>query len=403
MVVAVVAMALGSVMSAPAAAQPPPEGVLTSVRDVAATAQGTCALLGDHRVVCWGSDGSGQRGDGPPTGDALHPVPVLDAAGIEPLGDVAQLAAGESHVCALTWHGEIWCWGRNQRGQLGDGTRDDRELPVQVTGIDPAALDNGMATIAAGGATTCVIQRPQGILRCWGRINASATPKVIRNAAGTAPLHPVVAAGVGDGHVCAVLDGGQARCRGANHFGQLGNGTQDLSLRPVVVKNGSGSGPLRRGLRIAGGSLHTCAVLETSQVRCWGAGAGGRLGYGGGRPQWLPVPVMVQGAVRQRLGGVVSVHPSTLHTCALSLRRAWCWGVNSFGNLGDGTLDDHARAAPVSLPDGAGRLWDLAVGSAHGCVIVESRRLWCWGDNARGQLGDGTTTDRLEPVPVTLS
>jgi len=298
------------------------------------------------------------------------------------------LAAGFKHTCALTATGGVKCWGGNASGELGDGTRDDRPTPVAVSG-----LESGVAAIAAGtsGAHTCA-RTTAGALECWGRnregqlgdgtIHNRLTPGTVSGLG-----RAVAAVAAGGSHTCALTVGGGVKCWGRNTRGQLGDGTQTDRSTPVDV-SGLGTGVAA----IAAGAYHTCALTTTGAVKCWGENASGQLGDGTKVVRSTPVAVSGLG------GRVAAVGANAFHTCVLmTTGSVQCWGWNRFGQLGDGTLID--RLTPVAV-SGLSGVAGIATGEFHNCARTRAGALKCWGWNGQGQLGDGTMKRRLSPVAV---
>jgi alpha-tubulin suppressor-like RCC1 family protein len=354
---------------------------LNSASPIAAGGEHTCALNGPSGVECWGKNDHGQLGDGT---NNDSPVPV----GVGGLGSqVKSLAAGLNHTCALTTAGGVKCWGRNDKGQLGNGTTTDSNTPVNV--VD---LESGVTAIAAGAEHTCAVAS-SGVVRCWG---SNANGQLGNGGAGGIKSTPVTVSGLsngvraiagGDSHTCAVLLSGDVRCWGLNASGQLGDGTTTASSFPVSVVGLSipyGS--------VAAGSGHTCAVSLVGTVRCWGRNVEGQLGDGTNNSS--PTPVSVAG-----LSQVRSIAAGAYHTCASTVAGApYCWGENARGQVGDGTtLDSNAPVAVSGLDNGAAA---VAGGSEHSCALLITGTARCWGQNQAGQLGDGTKTDSSVPVVV---
>ena len=208
----------------------------------------------------------------------------------------------------------------------------------------------------------------------------------------------------GEQHTCALLTSGQARCWGINHHGQLGNGTTTDSMRPVVVLDPEGSGPLTDITRLSAGWARTCALLVSGRAVCWGANSYGQLGDGTSADASLPVLVRsIDGS--GPLTGIAQIDArGDQHTCAVQEDgRALCWGRNAFGQLGDGTSTDRSRPAPVVAGDGDTALTDVtsvASGYWHSCALLESGEVRCWGSNSAGALGNGTTVASPRPVVV---
>jgi alpha-tubulin suppressor-like RCC1 family protein len=344
----------------------------------------TCAVLGNGTVRCWGDNTYGQLGDGSKTA-ATTPIAVVGLAG------AVAVAAGSSHSCALLKDGTLWCWGGNAFGQLGDGTTADKTTPVQVQG-----LGSSVTTVSAGLAHTCAIQQ-NGTVWCWGSNLAgqlgdgTKTDKVIPvQVLGLAAAGAALSAG--GFHTCARLTNGALYCWGDNGSGQLGDGTTVGKSMPAQVQNlGASVAEVSAGGSLGGS--HTCAILSGGTVWCWGANAYGQLGDGTKMDQAKPIQLAGLGA------NVAGVGLGSSHTCVLlkdaSLR---CWGRNAAGQLGDGTTTDKSAPVPVqSFGNGAGA---IATGYHHSCAVRADGTLWCWGANSKGQLGDGTTASSSKPVAV---
>lgn len=364
-------------------------GVLRSAGAGQATLAGGylfgCALTNAGGVKCWGSNSDGQLGDG--TFGTTRPAPV-DVTGLAT--GVTAVDAGGGHTCALTSAGGVKCWGNNHNGQIGDNTNSGRSTPTSVSG-----LASGVAAVSAGGNHTCAATR-FGAARCWGwnrdgqigdgtSNNSRLTPKAVSGLASG-----VVAVSAGAGESCALLSTGAIKCWGANGWGQLGNnkapGTEILSATPVAV-SGIASGASALSLGVGYG----CAVV-VGGVRCWGRNWYGALGDGTTFDRAVPT------AVVGLASGVVSVAAGNDHTCAVtSLGAVKCWGRNDFGQVGDGSTDNRLSPVAVSgIPNGAVA---VAAGQYHSCALLWTGVVKCWGLNTSGQIGDGTlASPRLTPT-----
>lgn len=220
------------------------------------------------------------------------------------------------------------------------------------------------------------LERP-GIKKYAGNPLLSESPSLITQIA------------AGSAHTCALMFGGKVKCWGKNPFGQLGDGTTSDRLSPVDVV-GLTSGVVN----ISAGIDHTCAVLNSGALKCWGSNSFGQLGDGTTIDR--PTPVDVSGLS----SGVMDVSLGSTHTCALKSSGAVrCWGNNTLGQLGNGTTTN--SSTPVSLPDLSSGVKAISSGDEHACAITSGGAAKCWGSNAFGQLGNGTTTDSLSPVSVT--
>jgi hypothetical protein len=283
----------------------------------------TCGLDRGGEAFCWGANEHGQLGDGSRT-DRRSPVPVSGGAPFQ------LVTGGLSHTCALDGAGSAWCWGRNVGGQLGSGSRDDRVAPGRVIG------DVRFRTLAAG----------------WN-------------------------------HTCGIDTGGTVWCWGLNGDGQLGDGTHLDRLLPSRI---AGTPPFQM---LSAGNAHTCGIAG-GDVLCWGDNQFGQLGTGDGASATRPAVVVGLPAAATRVAA------GALHTCALlDDGQVFCWGQNLLGQLGDGTTVN--RPTPTVV---GGRFRTLDAGGAMTCGVAEDGGEFCWGLNQAGQLGDGTRTNRVVPTRV---
>ena len=331
-----------------------PVSDITTATHVSAGDEYACALLADGTVKCWGLGESGQRGDGTfntfPAGDA--PVAVGGLTG------AVALATGYGHTCARLSDATMRCWGENRQGQLGNGTTASpgTPQPVTVNGI------TGVSAFTNGSYHTCAVPA-DGKVRCWGRndsgqlgdgtVDSSSTPVQVET--GSGPLTGVTALSGGGVHTCALRANGTIRCWGDNSHGQLGDGT-NLGKRNGIEVTG-----ISTAIAISAGWEHTCAVLADGTVRCWGANALGQLGDGTTTTRLTPVPVSgITDATAVTAGW-------WHHSCALlGDGTVKCWGDNQWGQLGNGaTADSHS---PVTM-SGTGVTWtssDTSVATIDG-------------------------------------
>ena len=356
--------------------------VETGCRDVARLSVGfyhVCAMLDDGHVTCWGSNGSGQLGDG--TVVVTRTSPTLVAS----LDSVVSVSAGGSHTCAVLTDGTARCWGNNLWLQLGSGLTGDSSTPLPVQGL------TGAVGITAGTGHTCA-WLSGGTVRCWGSGSAGQLGNGVFSNSGVpvtvSGLNTVIAVDAGEEFTCAMLQDQSLRCWGRNNSGQLGNSLTEDSAVPVAVSLGTSV------TSFSTGRLHACAALSTGTVRCWGYNQNGQLGNQITTTSPTPIPVEVTG-----LTEALSVSCGAAHTCAvLSDGTGRCWGFNNHGQLGDNSSTQ--RTSPVSV-SGLSGASSMSLGYESTCAWDGSgKHVWCWGRNAVGQLGDGTTTGRFVPVGV---
>ena len=332
----------------------------------------SCSVSGTREIFCWGGNRAGQLGQ---TARLTSPLPLR--TGHAATGDAIE--AGDAHTCV--WEGDAaWCWGLNDRGQLGDATTQSRSVAVEVTGD----LGSDIAGLAMGAQHTCAASDDGA--RCWGKDTGFLAPDELVHGSST-----VDAISAGDAHTCAV-DAGGLWCWGADDEGQLGDGgtaEEGAASDPVMVPG------LATTVAAAGGD-HTCAIDTSGDVLCWGSNDEGQLGDGTTQVRTSPGdPVDLDGEV------AIAIGAGDAFTCALMEGGAIrCWGINEYGQLGDGTSAGRPQpGAAVELPGPATRLF---VGNEHACALLDDGAVSCWGRNSSGQLGDGSHVTSATPVPVEL-
>ncbi|MCY1007974.1 hypothetical protein OV079_20920 [Nannocystis pusilla] len=396
---------------------------LTDVVALAAGTWHTCALRRGGDVLCWGDGSLGQLGDGA-LGTRPRPSPV---AGLR----ARAIAAGGSHTCAIDHVRKVLCWGSNYRGESGPG-QAALARPTAVPGVpaaDAVVLGDSYACARAGGDVTC-----------WG-----ADP--LRDGHDTAAAElPALAGAVrlaaGGDHLCAVGRDGHVLCIGTGSEGQLGDGrppTREPARSPhgiaVARPRVAEVVDLDDAVSAAVGGESACALRRTGALACWGENRDGQLGDGSKRPRDRPGPVVeladvvelavgsAHACVRRERGEVAcwgydefaqagprppatavppAVHPiaatglavGQVHACAWNDGGAWCWGDDTYGQLGDGARA--RRDAPTAVP-GLGRVRELVVGARHTCALEHGGTVMCWGDDTFGQLA-GRGVPRGEPV-----
>jgi alpha-tubulin suppressor-like RCC1 family protein len=264
------------------------------------------------------------------------------------------------------------------------------------------ALGSGVLTtlgaqssLAAGNSHTCALTAAGGV-RCWGRDFDGQLGDDNEPNASPVPVDVVgLASGVaaiaaGGYHTCSLTESGGVKCWGSNLYGQLGDGSGSLTRPTPVAVAGLSSGVAA----IAVGAGHTCALTESGGVTCWGQNFYGQLGIGtSGGYSDTPVDVVGLGS------GVAAIAAGGAHTCALTAAGGvTCWGYNNHGQLGDGTPTD--RYNPISVTGLANGVAAIAAGFRHTCALTDAGGVQCWGYNFYGQLGDGSPTDSDIPVAV---
>jgi serine/threonine protein kinase/alpha-tubulin suppressor-like RCC1 family protein len=298
-------------------------------RDIAAGVSHTCGVTTAGEAVCWGNNQHGELGDG--TATARRAPVQVQVGGSHRF---ARVRTGGSHTCGLTDQGEVFCWGDNRLGQLGDNSNAARRTPAR-------AGSGGFASVDAGWNHSCALDR-SGQAHCWGsnedgQLGIGST----ENAAAPSPVvsrQRFTQLVTGGSHTCAVTSGGDAFCWGRNQHGQLGDGATSPQSTPAAVTGGLSFASL------AAGSVHTCGLTRNGEAYCWGQNSYGQLGDGSTADR--RAPVRVEGFLR-----FASLHASGAHTCGVTPGgQQYCWGYNVEGQIGDGSRSHRTRPVRVELP-----------------------------------------------------
>ncbi|WP_203335464.1 RCC1 domain-containing protein [Nocardioides limicola] len=358
---------------------------------IAAGDSHTCALLTDGTVRCWGYNYFGQLGSTTNTG-TTNPNPTPQPA-VNLGARAVAIAAGAHHSCALLATGTVRCWGYNWYGQLGSATNNGTGNPTPSP--QPAVnLGERAVAVTAGTSHSCALLAT-GAVRCWGYNDAGQLGSTTNN--GTENPNPTpqpavnlgeraVAITAGTEHTCALLTDGTVRCWGYNYLGQLGSatntGTFNANPSPQPAVNLGA-----RAVALTAAGAHSCALLATGTVRCWGSNRNGQLGSATNTGTFNANPSPQPGV---NLGArAVALTAAGAHSCALLANGiVRCWGYNHYGQLGSTTGDANPTPQPaVTLtPLGASAV-AVAGGSSYTCATLTTGAVRCWGNNRYGQLG----------------
>ena len=399
-------------------------GTIGDVGAISAGARHSVAMKNDGSVWSWGLNANGQLGDGT-TNSRSTPA----RAGT--FSDASRISAGHYHTAIVRGvAGTVWTWGANADGQLGDGTRIDRGVPVQALGLDD------VREIAAGGHHTVAL-KSGGSVWTWGDNGLAQFDG--GDAGRTRPaavdgMTSVATISAGRVQTLVRKDDRSVWAWGGNSEGELGNGTLISASRPTAVGAWSGAdrfsagsymsfalrfdrtvagagrnlgGELGSGTQlfrstavvvprlsgivaIAAGDGKSFAVEDNGTLWAWGANNDFSLGNGSNSYSYEPVQVA--------LGGFKDVASGREHTLGLGRNgTVYGWGQNAFGQIGDGTLE--SRRTPGAVPNFAS-VGEVAAGGFHSVALTSNRTVWTWGRNHRGQLGNGTVVDSAVPAPV---
>ena len=360
-----------------------------------------CGLTTASTVYCWGGDGEGELGDGGT--DLGVTTPVRANIPYSPSNPVIDIEAGSFHACALQQSGAVYCWGRNDRGQLG--------VTVTTTPIATPTLISGHTyqMISLGSLHSCGVEgtpanRFANYVDCWGD-NTDA--EFGNNATNTSPTYaPVMVqynayytVSAGNLYTCAITaaSGGSLYCWGNDAFAQLGNGTTGGNFTgPILVNLAVGAPSPPVPVSVSAGYTTTCATDANGNGYCWGDNTYGQTGNGVSGNTVLS-PALIPGSYSW-----TSISVGAYSTCGIASTADYCWGNNNYGQLGNGTYGDASSPTAVI---GSGALFTQFVagqGAQSACYITGAV-VYCFGLDNNGQLGIGTTvvTSVANPTAMT--
>ena len=318
----------------------------------------TCGLSLSGKAYCWGSGANGELGNSTTSQSTLSPSAVTTNDKFK------SISSGMYHTCAIRYDGKAFCWGLKTSGQLGDASSTGNStVPVQVDTTNLPG-DKIFKSISAGGS-----------------------------------------------HSCGIATDNKAYCWGLNDHGQLGNGATGTNSNIPVAVSTTGLLSGKTILGISSGDNHTCAVANnasatTSGVYCWGYNGNSELGNGTtGTDSNIPVAVDTTGLLSGKT--IIQLSSGANSSCVLASSTSvdsavYCWGYNYYGQLGNGSVTNSNIPVAVT-PSGALAgltVMSISLGNAHSCALASNGKLYCWGNNMNGQIGDNTITQRNEPVAV---
>jgi alpha-tubulin suppressor-like RCC1 family protein len=371
-----------------------------------------CVVFDDGTVRCWGNNADGQFGNSSSGTTNAVPQPVMtgpDSADL--LGNAVSVSAGASHTCALLDDASAVCWGSNAHGKIGDNIVRTHALTASPIFLDQVISSPGtgnlVLAVSAGRDHTCATFDNHEVY-CWGS-NAldqagldsgvlnlvhpkSAASTETRNLA-AAPNGMVDLSGASS-HICAIDGGGQIWCWGQNDHGQSGTGVSSNSLpRPAEVDFGAVS-PAYLATNIETGKAHSCALLASGEVYCWGENDHYQTGHGNNDfDRYAPSAPAAYGAAADLSAG-------SEHTCVIDRidGRIHCWGNNDKGQLGRG-MTTVATQSPAPVQN-LGAAVAIDAGDNFTCAVIDDGAVYCWGVNDMGQLGNASVGAAYSTTPV---
>lgn len=370
-----------------------------AITDVASGVNHAC-FVGNGSQYCRGYGTYGQLG----TGDTSGHLTTADTTrksntiGLTQGEAATDISTGQNHSCGVA-NGYIYCWGRNNRGQLGIGDIVDRNQPY---GIINVTKPKAATQVSAGYEHSCGVI--SGRAYCWGD---NTYGQLGNGTSGNISDEPVAVQGLGSRkvtsidagryHTCAIADS-QAFCWGRNNQGQIGIGTPTANQTTAQAVQGLGSDV---PTQITTGDEFSCAVAN-ARGYCWGDNTYGQIGraatpnVGGTQRTAVAVDALATSEFTSMSAGRDFV-------CAIIVGYAHCWGNNSNGQLGrSSTASNQWQALRVASPVDGKNTTEISAGDTHACSISNGIA-YCWGNNANGKLGDSSTTNRTVAVPITAS
>jgi Regulator of chromosome condensation (RCC1) repeat/Bacterial Ig-like domain (group 2) len=346
-----------------------------------------CGVAPLGRLFCWGKGTTGQLGSGADStcfsDSTATRIPCTLAPKRAAQGSIAftAVAAGDSTACAISDVQQLYCWGDDSFGQIGNGAGGGGAQPRLAT-----VASERFNAITSGGAHACALNLT-GLAYCWGqdslgqlgdlrRINSTSPIPVVGPNGQVAQALSYARISAGGKHTCAIATDGAAWCWGDGSSGALGTGSSIPSSDTPVAVAGA-----RTYLRIASGRNHTCAIAGTGELFCWGGNSSGQLGVTATGIQNTPLLVS---------SSYADVSVGDDFTCALSAAGAVnCWGRNSAGQLGRGEASPSGTSSAIVTVAGGHQFVAISSGRRHACAIDTAGDVWCWGSNTFGSLGNG--------------
>ena len=364
---------------------------------IAAGDKHTCAIAVDDTIWCWGDNTYSQLGSSAFTNEFSW-TPVKTTA--LPGARIAKrIVAGANHTCVLATDGTVWCWGQNGNGNLGIGSFLNQGDPAK------ADLGGSALVISAGGSTTCAALSDDS-LKCWGKGSTGQIGNGANLLSNGLPVNvslvpdssTVAHIEIGATHSCAISVAGAAWCWGEFTNGRLGTTASSNAVTPAATASLGGL-----AAEVAAGGAHTCALLTNGTITCFGNNNTGQLG------QAITTASSSTPIVVTLVATATHVSVGKQFTCALlSTAAVHCFGDDAEGQLGFGTSGSF-RETPAAVTGLTGTVVDVVAGTSHACAVMSTGQVRCWGLNDQGQLGIGsqsnvstaTAISTLNVVPTT--
>ena len=374
----------------------------------------TAAITSEGRIFTWGFNRSGQLGDGTAT-DRYTPIEITSYFDLNAGETIIEISAGEHHTAAITSEGRVFTWGNNCNKQLGDGTTTDRYTPTEITSYFNLNAGETIIGIAAGIFNTAAITS-EGRVFTWGYNGhgqlgdgttiSRDTPAEITSNFNLNTGETIIEITAGQYHTAAITSEGRIFTWGSNGYGQLGDGTIINRETPTEITSNFNLNESETVIEITAGNYHTAIITSEGRAFTWGRNENGQLGDGTSNTDAHPMPTEItSNFILNAEEIVLTITAEYYHTAAITSQgRVFTWGYNISGQLGDGTTTD--RYTPTEITSNfnlnAGEtVIAITAGRDHTAAITSQGRILTWGGNFYGPLGDGTTTTRYIPADIT--
>ena len=373
---------------------PPPAPVATHWTAIASGSQHSVGLNSDGELYAWGGNTYGQLGDGTTT-TRLTPTRVGSAS------DWTYVAAGDEYSLAINSRGELYTWGHNLFNQLGDGTTTDRSTPTRIglPGSQTGTASDWTRVVA--GNHHSLATTSDDTLYGWGynvigELGADTGPMATPTAGIWDPAVWTRLA-VGNSHNLGIDPQGALYTWGYNLYGRLGDGTTTTRLTPVRISLPGSQTGSDNWTEVAAGDSYSLAITTAGELYAWGRNDFGQVGDGTNTDRLAPVRIGLPGSQTGSASNWARVAADD-HSLAINDRgELYAWGKNDFGQVGDETTTH--RSTPVRI--GSASDWaEVAARETHSLALTTAGELYAWGSNGNGQLGDGTTADRTGPIKI---
>jgi uncharacterized repeat protein (TIGR02543 family) len=376
------------------------------------SASHSTTLTSTGRVFMWGANGSGQLGDGTTT-DKEVPTEITSNFSLATGEKVMSLSLGYTHSSALTSTGRVFMWGGNGSGQLGDGTTTDKNVPTEITSNFSLRPNDKIIGLSLGGVYSSALSA-MGRVFVWGwnelgylgdgTSTSRSIPTEITTGFSLFVGETIISLSKGSTHASALTSTGRVFMWGDNQYGYLGDGTSITRNVPTEITSNFSLSTGEKIISLSLGSTHSSALTSTGRVFMWGWNEFGQLGNGMNVNRNLPTEITSNFSLATG-EKVMSLSLGYTHSSALtSTGRVFMWGGNGSGQLGDGTTTD--KNVPTEITSNFSlrpndKIIGLSLGGVYSSALSAMGRVFVWGWNELGYLGDGTSTSRSIPTEIT--